>query len=104
MPSLLVHNASLVLPGGVIDQGWLLVEEGRITGVAATAGQPEPVLGPQTAVHVYVDEARQHETAGRVVHGGLRTEHRLGLIGRRGDTGDPRVLDQDPAPVDHPAG
>ena len=50
MPSLLLRNASLVLPDRVLDQGWLLVEDGRITGVAATAGQPEPVLAPSTTV------------------------------------------------------
>jgi N-acetylglucosamine-6-phosphate deacetylase len=70
MPSLLVHNASLVLPGGVIDRGWLLVEDGRITGLAATAGQPEPVLGPETPVY---DAAGRHVLPGFVdmhVHGG----------------------------------
>ena len=70
MPSLLVHNASLVLPGGVIDRGWLLVEDGRITGLAATAGQPEPVLAPRTEVY---DAAGRHVLPGFVdmhVHGG----------------------------------
>ena len=70
MPSLLLRNASLVLPGEVIDQGWLLVEDGRITGVAAATGQPEPVLGPETAVH---DLAGRHVVPGFVdmhVHGG----------------------------------
>jgi N-acetylglucosamine-6-phosphate deacetylase len=70
MPSLLVHNASLVLPGGVIDRGWILVEDGRITGLAATAGQPEPVPGPQTAVY---DAAGRFVLPGFVdihVHGG----------------------------------
>jgi N-acetylglucosamine-6-phosphate deacetylase len=70
MPSLLVHNASLVLPGEVIDRGWLLVEDGRITGLAATAGQPEPVLGPETVVY---DAAGRHVLPGFVdmhVHGG----------------------------------
>ena len=70
MPSLLLRNASLVLPGGIVDQGWLLVEDGRITGAAAAAGQPEPVLGPQTAVH---DLAGRHTVPGFVdmhVHGG----------------------------------
>jgi N-acetylglucosamine-6-phosphate deacetylase len=54
----------------VIDQGWLLVEDGRITGVAATAGQSEPALGPETAVH---DADGRHVVPGFVdmhVHGG----------------------------------
>jgi N-acetylglucosamine-6-phosphate deacetylase len=70
MPSLLLRNASLVLPDRVLDQGWLLVEDGRITGVAATAGQPEPVLAPSTTVH---DLRHQHVVPGFVdmhVHGG----------------------------------
>jgi N-acetylglucosamine-6-phosphate deacetylase len=70
MPSLLLRNASLVLPDRVLDQGWLLVEDGRITGVAATAGQPEPVLAPSTTVY---DAAGRHVLPGFVdmhVHGG----------------------------------
>ena len=70
MSSQLVRNASLVLPDGVLDQGWLLVEDGRITGVAATTGQPEPVVSPETAVH---DLAGRHVLPGFVdihVHGG----------------------------------
>jgi N-acetylglucosamine-6-phosphate deacetylase len=70
MSSLLLRNASLVLPDGVLDQGWLLVEDGRITGVAATAGQPEPVISPGTAVY---DAAGRHVLPGFVdmhVHGG----------------------------------
>ncbi len=70
MSSLLVHNASLVLPGGVIDRGWILVEDARITGIAATADQPEPVLGPQTAVY---DAGGRYVLPGFVdihVHGG----------------------------------
>lgn len=70
MSSLLLRNASLVLPDGVLDQGWLLVEDGRITGVAATAGQPEPVISPGTEGH---DLAGQHVVPGFVdihVHGG----------------------------------
>jgi N-acetylglucosamine-6-phosphate deacetylase len=70
MPSLLLRNASLVLPGEVLDRGWLLVEDGRITGVAASAGAPEPVLGPQSAVH---DLSGRHVVPGFVdmhVHGG----------------------------------
>jgi N-acetylglucosamine-6-phosphate deacetylase len=69
MSSQLVRNASLVLPDGVLDQGWLLVEDGRITGVAA-AGQPEPVVSPETAVY---DLAGRHVLPGFVdmhVHGG----------------------------------
>jgi N-acetylglucosamine-6-phosphate deacetylase len=70
MSSQLLRNASLVLPDGVLDQGWLLVEDGRISGVAATAGQPEPVISPETAVH---DVAGRHVVPGFVdmhVHGG----------------------------------
>jgi N-acetylglucosamine-6-phosphate deacetylase len=70
MPSLLLRNASLVLPDGVLDQGWLLVEDGRITGVAATSEQPEPVISPSTAVR---DVAGLHVVPGFVdmhVHGG----------------------------------
>jgi N-acetylglucosamine-6-phosphate deacetylase len=70
MSSQLVRNASLVLPDGVLDQGWLLVEDGRITGVAAAAGQPEPVVSPETAVY---DLAGRHVLPGFVdmhVHGG----------------------------------
>jgi N-acetylglucosamine-6-phosphate deacetylase len=70
MPSLLLRNASLVLPGGIVEQGWLLVEDGRITGVAAASGEPEPVHGPETAVH---DLAGRHVVPGFVdmhVHGG----------------------------------
>jgi N-acetylglucosamine-6-phosphate deacetylase len=70
MPSLLLRNASLVLPDGVLEQGWLLVEDGRITGVAATCEQPEPVLSPATAVR---DVAGLHVVPGFVdmhVHGG----------------------------------
>ena len=70
MPSLLLRNASLVLPDGVLEQGWLLVEDGRITGVAATSGQPEPVLAPTTEVR---DVAGLHVVPGFVdmhVHGG----------------------------------
>jgi N-acetylglucosamine-6-phosphate deacetylase len=70
MSSQLVRNASLVLPDGVLDQGWLLVEDGRITGVAAATGQPEPVVSPETAVH---DLAGRHVVPGFVdmhVHGG----------------------------------
>lgn len=70
MPSLLVRNASLVLPRTVLERGWLLVEDGRITGVAATPGQPEPVLGPETAVY---DAGGRHLVPGFVdmhVHGG----------------------------------
>ncbi|HTJ69074.1 MAG TPA: N-acetylglucosamine-6-phosphate deacetylase [Actinospica sp.] len=48
MSSLLLRNAGLVLPDGVLDQGWLLVEDGLITGVAAATGQPEPVVTPET--------------------------------------------------------
>ncbi|MBR7831460.1 N-acetylglucosamine-6-phosphate deacetylase [Actinospica sp. MGRD01-02] len=69
MSSLLLRNARLVLPDGVLA-GWLLVEDGRITGVAATAGQPEPVVSPETAVH---DVAGGHVVPGFVdmhVHGG----------------------------------
>lgn len=69
MPSLLLRNARLVLPDGVLA-GWLLVEDGRITGVAAAAGQPEPVVSPETAVH---DVAGGHVVPGFVdmhVHGG----------------------------------
>ncbi|HEX4788476.1 MAG TPA: N-acetylglucosamine-6-phosphate deacetylase [Actinospica sp.] len=70
MPSLLLRNASLVLPGRIVEQGWLLVEDGRIAGVAAAPGQPQPVLQPQTAVH---DLGGQHVVPGFVdmhVHGG----------------------------------
>jgi N-acetylglucosamine-6-phosphate deacetylase len=70
MSSQLVRNASLVLPDGVLDQGWLLVEDGRITAVAAATGQPEPVVSPETAVH---DLAGRHVLPGFVdihVHGG----------------------------------
>ena len=70
MSSQLVRNASLVLPDGVLDQGWLLVEDGRITGVAAATGQPEPVVSPETAV---LDLAGRHVLPGFVdihVHGG----------------------------------
>jgi N-acetylglucosamine-6-phosphate deacetylase len=70
MPSLLLRNASLVLPGGIVEQGWLLVEDGRITGVATAPGQPQPVLGPRTAVH---DLGGRHVVPGFVdmhVHGG----------------------------------
>ena len=70
MPSLLLRNASLVLPDGVLDQGWLLVEDGRITGVAATSEQPEPVLSPSTQVR---DVAGLYVVPGFVdmhVHGG----------------------------------
>jgi N-acetylglucosamine-6-phosphate deacetylase len=70
MPSLLLRNASLVLPDGVLEQGWLLVEDGRITGVAATSEQPEPVLSPATAVR---DVAGLYVVPGFVdihVHGG----------------------------------
>ena len=70
MPSLLLRNASLVLPDGVLDQAWLLVEDGRITSVAATPGQPEPAASPSTAVH---DAGGRHVVPGFVdmhVHGG----------------------------------
>lgn len=70
MPSLLLRDARLVLPEGVLDQGWLLVEDGRITGVAAAAGQPEPVLGPETDVY---DVGGLHVVPGFVdmhAHGG----------------------------------
>jgi N-acetylglucosamine-6-phosphate deacetylase len=70
MPSLLLRNASPVLPDGVLDQGWLLVEDGRITAVAATSGQPEPVLSPATEVY---DAGGRHVLPGFVdmhVHGG----------------------------------
>jgi len=69
MSSLLLRNARLVLPDGVLA-GWLLVEDGRITGVAAGPGQPEPVVSPETAVH---DVAGGHVVPGFVdmhVHGG----------------------------------
>ena len=70
MPSLLLRNARLVLPDGVLDQAWLLAEDGRITGVAATSEQPEPVLSPSTAVH---DMGGRYVVPGFVdihVHGG----------------------------------
>lgn len=67
MPSLLLRNASLVLPGAILDRGWLLVEDGRITGAG---GAPEPAVGPETAVH---DLGGRHLLPGFVdihVHGG----------------------------------
>lgn len=67
MPSLLLRNASLVLPGAILDGGWLLVEDGRITGAGAA---PEPAVGPETAVH---DLGGRHLLPGFVdmhVHGG----------------------------------
>jgi N-acetylglucosamine-6-phosphate deacetylase len=70
MSSLLLRNASLVLPDGVIESGWLLVEDGRITGLAAASGRPEPVLPPGAAVH---DLAGRYVLPGFVdmhVHGG----------------------------------
>jgi len=70
MPSQLLRNARLVLPEGVLDQGWLLVEDGRITGAAAATGQPEPVLAPETTVH---EMGARHVVPGFVdmhVHGG----------------------------------
>ncbi|HWG28794.1 N-acetylglucosamine-6-phosphate deacetylase [Actinospica sp.] len=70
MSSLLLRNASLVLPDGVLDQGWLLVEDGRITGVAAATGQPEPLISPGTAQR---DLGGRHVLPGFVdmhVHGG----------------------------------
>jgi len=72
MPSQLLRNASLVLPDGVLDQAWLLVEDGRITGVAATSGQPEPVLSTSTSTSVH-DVGGRHVVPGFVdmhVHGG----------------------------------
>lgn len=79
MPSLLVHNASLVLPGGVIDRGWILVEDGRITGLAATAGAPEPAVGPQTAMH---------DAGGRLVLPGFVDIHVHGGGGAAFSAGD----------------
>jgi N-acetylglucosamine-6-phosphate deacetylase len=80
MPSLLVHNASLVLPGEVIDRGWLLVEDGRISGLSATAGQPEPELGPETA---------RHDAGGRFVLPGFVDMHVHGGGGAAFSSGDP---------------
>ena len=80
MPSLLLRNASLVLPDRVLDQGWLLVEDGRITGVAATAGQPEPLLAPSTTVH---------ELDGRRVVPGFVDMHVHGGGGAAFSAGDP---------------
>lgn len=70
MPSLLLRNAALVLPGGVVDRAWLLVADGRIAGIASSAAAPEPELGPETAV---LDLAGRHVVPGFVdmhVHGG----------------------------------
>jgi N-acetylglucosamine-6-phosphate deacetylase len=80
MPSLLLRNASLVLPDGVLDQGWLLVEDGRITGVAATSEQPEPVLAPSTEVR---------DAAGRYVVPGFVDMHVHGGGGAAFSAGDP---------------
>jgi N-acetylglucosamine-6-phosphate deacetylase len=80
MPSLLLRNASLVLPDGVLDQGWLLVEDGRITGVAATSEQPEPVLAPSTEVR---------DAAGRYVVPGFVDMHVHGGGGAAFSEGDP---------------
>lgn len=70
MPSLLLRNAALVLPGGVVDRAWLLVADGRIAAIASSAAAPEPELGPETAV---LDLAGRHVVPGFVdmhVHGG----------------------------------
>ncbi len=79
MSSQLLRNASLVLPDGVLDQGWLLVEDGRITGAAATTGQPEPVLSPETAVR---------DLAGRPVLPGFVDIHVHGGGGAAFSAGD----------------
>jgi len=80
MPSQLLRNARLVLPEGVLDQGWLLVEDGRITGVAAATGQPEPVLAPETTVH---------EMGARHVVPGFVDMHTHGGGGAAFSAGDP---------------
>lgn len=70
MPSQLLRNASLVLPEGILEHGWLLIEDGRIAGVAAHGGQAEPELPPQTTV---LDAAGRYAVPGFVdmhVHGG----------------------------------
>ena len=50
MPSLLLRNAHLVLPGAIVEGGWVCVQDGQITAVSATAGEPEPAVGPETEV------------------------------------------------------
>jgi len=79
MPSLLLRNASLVLPDGIVERGWLLVEDGLITAAAAAPGQPEPDLDPRTAVH---------ELAGRHVVPGFVDMHVHGGGGATFTTGD----------------
>ena len=50
MPSLLLRNAHLVLPGAIVEGGWVCVEDGLITGVSTDAAQQPPEVGPETEV------------------------------------------------------
>ncbi|MBR7835903.1 N-acetylglucosamine-6-phosphate deacetylase [Actinospica durhamensis] len=50
MPSLLLRNAHLVLPGAIVEGGWVCVEDGLITGVSTDAAQQPPTVGPETEV------------------------------------------------------
>ncbi|WP_034266428.1 N-acetylglucosamine-6-phosphate deacetylase [Actinospica robiniae] len=50
MPSLLLRNARLVLPGAIVEGGWVCVQDGQITAVSAIPGEPEPAVGPETEV------------------------------------------------------
>jgi N-acetylglucosamine-6-phosphate deacetylase len=70
MPSLLLRNAHLVLPGAIVEHGWICVEDGLITAIAADAGQQPPPVGPETEVR---DLAGAYLVPGFVdmhVHGG----------------------------------
>lgn len=50
MPSLLLRNAHLVLPGAIVEGGWVCVQDGQITALAAAAGDAAPAVGPETEV------------------------------------------------------
>lgn len=70
MPSLLLRNAHLVLPGAIVEGGWVCVRDGQISAVSTTAGAPEPAVGPETEVR---DLAGDYLVPGFVdmhVHGG----------------------------------
>lgn len=70
MPSLLLRNAHLVLPGAIVEGGWVCVTDGEITAVSTVAGQQPPETGPETEVR---DLAGRYLVPGFVdmhVHGG----------------------------------
>jgi N-acetylglucosamine-6-phosphate deacetylase len=50
MPSLLLRNAHLVLPGRQVEGGWVCVQDGLITAVSGSATDPEPALGPEAEI------------------------------------------------------